>query len=242
MTLSTDLMRRLTTALSNQGAANELQVLLNEIGSPTTPTTTDSITAHSGGGQSSAVALTSTVNRVTTVANPADSVALPTSAAGLIVFVINAGANSLQVFGTGADTINGKTATTGVSQMPGAVSTFYCVTAGSWTADMLGKSVDNDGNSGSGTVTLDMSVSDFHLLTLTGNPTLAVSNVGNIRLFSLILAQDATGSRTVTWFSGISWAGGSPPTLTATASKRDVFNFVNLGGGAYLGSVAGQNY
>jgi hypothetical protein len=102
--------------------------------------------------------------------------------------------------------------------------------------------VNNMGNSGSGTVTFDLTLSDCHLLTLTGTPTLALANVGNVRIFTLILKQDGTGSRTVNWFSGVLWNGGSAPTLTTAAGKYDVITFINLGGGVYLGQPAGQNF
>ena len=57
----------------------------------------------------------------------------------------------------------------------------------------------------------------------------------------LRLLQDGTGSRTVTWFSTIKWAGGSAPTLTTTASKADVFGFLCTATDAYDGFVVGQN-
>lgn len=98
---------------------------------------TDSIAAYAGGGQTNATALTSDINRVTTVAAAADSVKLPTSVAGMTVFIINSGANSMQVFGAGTDTINGIATATGVSQAAGKVATYVCAAAGSWF-QMLG--------------------------------------------------------------------------------------------------------
>lgn len=72
------------------------------------------------------------------------------------------------------------------------------------------------------------------------NRTLALT-ISNNRAFVLTLKQDGTGSRTVTWFSGISWAGGSAPVLTTTLNKSDTFGFIRTGSGAYLGFVIGQN-
>ncbi len=93
------------------------------------------------------------------------------------------------------------------------------------------------------TITLDLSTSDwFAPAALGGNRTLAVSNPTTGQQFSLILLQDGAGSRTVTWFAGILWAGGSAPTLTTTANKRDVFTFKCISSGVYLGFVAGQNH
>lgn len=91
------------------------------------------------------------------------------------------------------------------------------------------------------TVTFNLSNANRQKVTLGGNRTLALSNVVPGQAFMLRLKQDATGSRTVTWFSGISWAGGSAPTLTTTANKADLFGFVQTGTNTYDGFVIGQN-
>ncbi len=91
------------------------------------------------------------------------------------------------------------------------------------------------------TITFDMSASNNHNVTLTGNATLALSNVSTGQIFTIKLIQDSTGSRTVTWFSTISWAGGTAPTLTTTANKADRFIFVCTGSGTYEGFIVGQN-
>lgn len=78
-------------------------------------------------------------------------------------------------------------------------------------------------------------------LTLTGNCIFTFPTATAGRQFTLLLNQDATGSRTVTWPSSVRWAGGSTPTITATASKTDVLSFVS-GGTYWLGFVGGQNY
>lgn len=49
----------------------------------------------------------------------------------------------------------------------------------------------------------------------------------------LRLLQDATGSRTVTWFTTIKWAGGTTPTLTTTPTKADIFGFLCNSTGNY---------
>ena len=64
----------------------------------------DTLTAHSGGGQTNALALTGIMNRITTVAAGGDSVVLPVSLAGMEITVINAAAsNSMNVFPSAAD-------------------------------------------------------------------------------------------------------------------------------------------
>ncbi len=91
------------------------------------------------------------------------------------------------------------------------------------------------------TITFDLSLGNKQVVTLGGNRTLALSNVSNGHVFLIKLKQDATGSRTVTWWDGISWAGGTEPTLTTTPDKSDVFGFIQTGSNTYDGFVVGQN-
>lgn len=91
------------------------------------------------------------------------------------------------------------------------------------------------------TVTFNLNEANTHTVTLGGNRTLAISNETAGQKFIINLVQDGTGSRTVTWFSTIKWAGGSAPTLTSTANKADSFGFLCTGTDAYYGFVIGQN-
>jgi hypothetical protein len=86
---------------------------------------------------------------------------------------------------------------------------------------------------------LDMGT--IQLLTLTGNCTFTFPTAVAGQSFTMLLKQDATGSRTVTWPSSVKWPASTAPTITSTASKGDKFVFV--GDGTYWwGSNAGQNY
>lgn len=103
----------------------------------TTPieSVTNAITAHAGGGQASAVALTTTVNRVTTVGSAADSVKLPAATAGKRVVVINAAAsNAMTVYPASGEVINALTADTGLSVAANKTIVFYCAVAGTWNS------------------------------------------------------------------------------------------------------------
>jgi len=46
---------------------------------------------------------------------------------------------------------------------------------------------------------------------------------------------------TAAWFDGISWAGGSAPTQTATSGKKDQFGFKAVTTGAFDGYIVGQD-
>lgn len=101
----------------------------------------DDITAGAGGGQSNAVALSATkfVHRVATVTSGNDSVSLPAAVVGVRPHVVvNAAANSLQVFGLSTDTINDVSAATGVAQTTTKCAIYFCTTAGKWYRILTG--------------------------------------------------------------------------------------------------------
>ena len=67
---------------------------------------------------------------------------------------------------------------------------------------------------------------DVAKVTLAGNRTLnAPSNGTTGQFISLLVIQDGTGSRTLTWNAVYEFASDTAPTLTTTASKGDVFVF-----------------
>ena len=76
------------------------------------------------------------------------------------------------------------------------------------------------------TVTRDASTQDVCKLTLGGNRTLAApTNNTTGQFISILVIQDGTGSRTLTWNAVFEFASDTAPTLTTTASKGDVFVF-----------------
>jgi len=97
----------------------------------------NAVTAHAGGTQAAAIALTSMINRISTVTTAGDSAKLPTAAAGFVIFVFNDGANSAQIFGNGTDTINSIATATGVPLPAGAVAIFIATATGNWRGVIL---------------------------------------------------------------------------------------------------------
>ena len=91
--------------------------------------------ASAGSTQATATVLTSEVNRVT---SGTGGVALPASAAGLTVYIINHSGAPLQVYGQGSDTIDDVVAATGVTQMNGSLCVYSCSTAGAWYSNGIG--------------------------------------------------------------------------------------------------------
>lgn len=89
------------------------------------------LTAHAGGGQASATPLTGQYNSVDTVATGADSVALPLpTEVGQLIVVVNNTAASMQVFGSGTDTINGVATATGVAHAAGKTAVYIAASKG----------------------------------------------------------------------------------------------------------------
>ena len=84
------------------------------------------------------------------------------------------------------------------------------------------------------TIDWDASANQVTSVTLAGNRTMnAPTNLVDGAVYLLIVLQDSTGSRTLSWNSVFKWAGGTAPTLTTTASARDQFVFCSNGTNLY---------
>jgi hypothetical protein len=90
-------------------------------------------------------------------------------------------------------------------------------------------------------ITLDLTNGTVQIITLTGNCTFTFPTATSGKSFILLLKQDATGSRTVTWPATVKYAGGTNPTITSTASKLDILSYFADGTNWY-GVVVAQNY
>ena len=97
----------------------------------------------------------------------------------------------------------------------------------------------------SNATTVDCEAGNAFSHTLTENTTFTFSNPptsGIANTFSLEIIQDASASGfTVTWPTSVDWPSATAPTLTATASAKDVFVFYTRDGGTnWYGFTAGQ--
>jgi hypothetical protein len=92
------------------------------------------------------------------------------------------------------------------------------------------------------TKTVDLSVGSYFVYTMTGSTTFTFNNAvasGNAHSFTIVIKQDATGSRVPTWSANIKFAGGSAPPYTANASAVDIWTFTTYDGGTtYVGTLA----
>lgn len=145
---------------------------------------------------------------------------------------------TLTIDPNGAETIDGATTKTITGPSSGRVhcngSALY--TEGFASADVLTNPYNTTQTLTYGTTTnWNMNLGHIAILTLTGNTTLATSNL-KPGVYVLHVIQDGTGGRTITWPSIVKWPAGSAPPLTSTANARDVFSFVSDGTNLY-GSI-----
>jgi hypothetical protein len=89
-------------------------------------------------------------------------------------------------------------------------------------------------------ITVALTNGTVQQLTLTGNATITMPTATAGKSFIIMLKQDATGGRSVTWTT-VKYPGGTAPTITATASKQDIFSFFADGTNWY-GTLIGLNY
>jgi hypothetical protein len=83
------------------------------------------------------------------------------------------------------------------------------------------------GNS-SGTITLDMATANNFSMTLNANSTNTLANPSNQtagQSGTVVITQDATGSRTLAYGSNWKFPAGTAPTLTTTANAVDVLAY-----------------
>ena len=76
------------------------------------------------------------------------------------------------------------------------------------------------------TINWNAETQDVCKVTLGGNRTLAAPTNGTTGQFiSILVIQDSTGGRTLTWNAVYEFASDTAPTLTSTANLGDVFVF-----------------
>ena len=87
--------------------------------------------------------------------------------------------------------------------------------------------------SSTSSLAINFATADVWDITLTANCTftLAGATSGVPAGLTLLLRQDGTGSRTVTWPGSVTWLSGAVPVLHAAASSVDVVSLFTLDGG-----------
>lgn len=86
-----------------------------------------------------------------------------------------------------------------------------------------------------GSVTVDLANGNLHALTLTGNITtltLTGSTASRLCSLTLVITQDSTGGRSITWPASVKWLpAGSAPTFTTTLSTVSVVEMFTIDNG-----------
>ena len=143
--------------------------------------------------------------------------------------------------GSGSSTLAGDTDVS-ISSPSAGQGLVYNSSTGKWNnGTASAENVNAVASSGSGTVTIpDPWASPFETLsdvTLTGNPTFAFPTAAAGKSFTIILRQDGTGGRVVTWpIAAGNWLGGGvAPVLSTAAGAVDVATFVCTDGSNWIG-------
>jgi len=141
---------------------------------------------------------------------------------------------------------------TELNYVDGVTSAIQTQLDGKITADVTGEFIADSYNetyvavtSSSNATTVDCHNGNAFSHTLTENTTFTFSNPpasGTAFTFSLEIIQDSSASGySVTWPTSVDWPSATAPTLTATASAKDVFIFYTRDGGTtFYGFTAGQ--
>jgi hypothetical protein len=93
----------------------------------------------------------------------------------------------------------------------------------------------------SATIAWDLSAGAIGEVTLAGSRALANPTNMKVKTYILIINQDATGSRLLTWGSAFKWPSGAAPILSTAANGKDLFSFFCDGTnfyGSYLRGLA----
>tara|TARA_R110000868_G_scaffold376606_2_gene641626 strand:- start:824 stop:1708 length:885 start_codon:yes stop_codon:yes gene_type:complete len=233
-TAGTDYQAPITlTTTGTSGAATFISNTLN-------------IPQYSGGGGSgtvTSVGLTAPSIFTVTGSPVTTSGTLALSYSGTALPVANGGTNATSAGIASFNNITGYTASgaTGTTSTNLVFSTSPAITTATLTNPTVTNYVETLYSANTSTaITVDLANGTVQNLTLTGNATITMPTAVAGKSFIIILSQDATGGRTVTW-STVSWPAATAPIITSTASKRDIFSFFS-NGTSWFGTTIGQNY
>ena len=202
---------------------------INFVGATVTATNSgDDVTVTvAGGGSGTVTSVAATVPSFLSVAGS------PITTSGTLAITLSGTALPIANGGTGATTLAGASIVTYTGTETLTNKTLTNPTITNYTETLY------SANTGTA-ITVDLANGTIQKLTLTGNATITMPTATAGKSFVIILAQDGTGSRTVTW-STVVWPSATAPTITSTASKRDILSFFS-DGTSWFGTTIGQNY
>jgi hypothetical protein len=133
-----------------------------------------------------------------------------------------------------------KVSSTKVTFVPSS-GTLTSTTFSGTTVTATGKFLETRVAMGTGTA-ININSGNYFQKTISAATTFTVSNVPAApRAVSIILDITNGGSAAITWWTGVTWVGGTAPTLTT--SGRDALGFYTFDGGTtWTGLVLGKNF
>ena len=146
---------------------------------------------------------------------------------------------------TSTNTVTNKNLTSGTNSFPSSLATLTGVqTLTNKTLQSYSETVTTVGTVSASTYNIDLSLSNIFDITLGNNVTFTFTNPpssGVSKPATIILRQDATGSRLAT-FTNANYTEGQDPVLSTGANQIDVLTFFTINGGSfYFGTFAMAN-
>lgn len=102
-----------------------------------------------------------------------------------------------------------------------------------------------DAGNSTAAATLDLANGNVQRLTLTANCTLTLTSPasGAMRAMTLLVFQDGTGSRTITWPGSVKWGLAGAPVLSTGAGRMDIISLFTVDGGTnWYGALGAKGY
>lgn len=116
---------------------------------------------------------------------------------------------------------------------------------GAGTVDFNNTTEPQVTSSNSTQYTADLSTSNYHKVTMTGDVSFSVSNAdaSDVNTFCLQLVQDATGGRTPSFNFTVVWDSGSAPSWSTSANAEDFVTFIHdQDGSQWIGFLGGTGF
>ena len=147
--------------------------------------------------------------------------------------VTNSAAGALSTIGTtGTGLVVKENTPTLITPNLGAANASSINVTGDITAKRYKLTMPN-ATTASATTNIDLSTGNVFTINLGANITTLTTSNAAVGTYLVKFAQDATGSRTVSFPAAWKWAGGVVPILTTTASKLDIVTLVYDGTNFY---------
>ena len=202
------------TNLTNESISSTYTQLLHVNGGVTGPL----VTIHSGNGVASACAISTTGFRAGNVILSSNTIS-------------TSGFNDLNLTPGGSNTVN----IANVNITGGTIDGVSAITdVGTISVEGGAYTKVESASSSSGTLTLDCDTSNVFTVTLTENvSSFVLNNIGSGQTVNVLLTQDGTGSRTMSWPASFKWPSGSAPSLSTGAGEVDLLTATRIGSSWY---------